>query len=297
MKKAGAAASVAALFGAAEASTIAAESFAPPIVVFSKVYQELNLSLEDSAAITAEAGLAGVDCPVRPGGQILPEHARDELPRFTEALAQRGLRMPLITTGITSVVSPNTEELLRNAKKFAGAKYYRFGFMPRKKDVPVEKQLAEIRDQLKDLADLNKEIGIGGVIENHSGGNYLGGDLTELHQMVSEFDPAQIGVAFDIAHALITHGDQWISHFEKLKSHIRVAYVKDVRQGRFVRFGEGEVGRVGYFKLLKQLGYAAPVSIHIEYPWSEQGKSKTRDALVKVLKESAGVLKQWLAQA
>lgn len=291
MKKAGAAGSVAALCGPA----IGAESFVLPIVVFSKVYQELNLSLEDSAAITAEAGLAGVDCPVRPAGQILPEHAREELPRFAELLAKRGLRMPLITTGITSIASPNAEDVLRCANKFAGTKYYRLGFMPRKKDVPIEKQLAEIRGQLKDLAALNKEIGMCGVIENHSGGNYLGGDLSQMQEMVREFDPAQIGIAFDIAHALITHGEQWRSRFEKLKSHIRVAYVKDVRQGRFVRFGDGEVGRLGFFKLLKQLGYAAPISMHIEYKWSEEGKSKTRDALVKVLKESPSVLKQWMA--
>ena len=94
------------------------------------------------------------------------------------------------------------------------------------------------------------------------------------------------------------HGDGWREHFERLKSHLKVAYVKDAkRDGRWVPFGEGDVGRTGYFGLLKQLGYHAPLCLHIEFDWSLQGKSKTRPALLKALKDSSRVLKQWLAEA
>jgi len=278
-------------------SILAAEKFAPPIVVFSKVYQELNLNFEESAAITAEAGLDGVDCPVRPGGQILPERAAEDLRRFAEVLARAGLRMPLITTAITSITSTNAADVVRTAKK-VGAQFYRLGFSYRQKDVPVQKQFAEIRPQLKDLADLNKTIGITGLIQNHSGQSFLGGDLSDLRQMVSGLDPAHIGVAFDIGHALIVHGDEWRTHFEQLKSHLKIAYVKDAkRPGGWVPFGEGDVGRTDYFKRLKQMDYQAPISMHIEFDWSEQGKSKTRPTLLKALRESSRVLKQWLAQA
>ena len=83
-----------------------------------------------------------------------------------------------------------------------------------------------------------------------------------------------------------------------LKSHIKVAYVKDAKMtGRWVPFGEGDVGHLGYFKLLKEMGYNAPISMHIEFDWTEKGKTKNREALVKALKESAGVLKKWLAEA
>src|SRR6516162_9208215 len=67
-------------------SALAGQASGSPIVVFSKVYQELKLSFDDAAAVTAEAGLDGVDCPVRPGGEILPEHAAEELPRYVETL-------------------------------------------------------------------------------------------------------------------------------------------------------------------------------------------------------------------
>ena len=62
-------------------------------------------------------------------------------------------------------------------------------------------------------------------------------------------------------------------------------------------FGEGELGKTGYFTLLKQLGYHAPISLHIEFDWADKGKTKTRDALLDALKKSTRVLKTWLADA
>jgi sugar phosphate isomerase/epimerase len=171
--------------------------------------------------------------------------------------------------------------------------------LTRKLTPPPGKQVREIRAQLKDLAALNKEIGIGAIFQNHSpaGRSYVGGDLSEMYDIVKDFDPAQIGVAFDIGHALVVHGDDWRRHFEKLKSHLRVAYVKDVtRGGRWVPFGQGDIASTGYFKLLKQMGYRAPVSMHIEFDWADGGKSKTRAALLKALQESARVLRRWLAE-
>jgi sugar phosphate isomerase/epimerase len=294
-----AASSTATLCGGSVASSLAAETFSPPIVVFSKVYQTLKLSFDDAAAVTAEAGLDGVDCPVRPGGEILPEHVTEELPRYAEALRKRDLKIPLLTTAITSASSPHTEDILRAAKKL-GVQFYRLGFVDRQGNVPAETQCREVKAQLKDLAALNQQLRIGAIFQNHSpsGRAYVGGDLSELYQIVEGFDPVQIGVAFDIGHALVVHGDQWRSHFEKLKSHIKVAYVKDVtRDGHWVPFGQGDIGGLGYFKLLRQMGYRAPISLHIEFDWTEKGKSKTRAALVKALQESSQVLRRWLAEA
>jgi len=51
-----------------------------------------------------------------------------------------------------------------------------------------------------------------------------------MYEVVKDLDPAQIGVAFDIGHAWVVHGEDWRRHFEKLKPHIQVAYVKDVQR-------------------------------------------------------------------
>jgi sugar phosphate isomerase/epimerase len=292
-----AASSTAALCGPGAFPAFSAEQWLPSIVVFSKIYQDLKLNFEEAATLTAEAGLDGIDCPVRPGGEILPEHAAKEMPEYAAALKKRNLQMPLLTTGITSVASPHTEEILRTAKQL-GVQYYRLGFTNRQADAPPGKQISEVRVKLKDLAPLNQEIGIGAVLENHSasGRGYVGGDLSEMYEVVKDFDPAQIGVAFDIGHAIIAHGDDWRRHFERLKSHLRVAYIKDIKRGQgFVRFGQGELASNGYFKLLKQIDYRAPVCLHIEFDWSDKGKSKTRTALLGALQESTRVLRHWLS--
>ena len=294
-----AASSTVALCGGGALPILADGTPALPIVVFSKVYQELKLSFDDAAAVTAEAGIDGIDCPVRPGGEVLPEHVTGELPQYASALRKRGLQMPLLTTAITGVASPHTVEILRTAKKL-GVKFYRLGFIIRESNASASKQVREFKAQLKDLAALNKQVGIGAIVQNHSpsGQTYVGGDLTELSEIVKDFDPAQIGVAFDIGHALVVHGDGWRLHFEKLKPHLKIAYVKDVkREGRWVPFGTGDIGSTGYFKLLRELNYQAPVSLHIEFDWTDGGKAKTRAALVKALQESARVLRHWLASA
>ena len=118
-----------------------------------------------------------------------------------------------------------------------------------------------------------------------------------MYEIVKDFDPQQLGVAFDLGHAIITHGDEWPTHFERLKKHIKIAYIKDLkRPNQFVPFGEGEFGKTDFFQRLKQIGVTAPLSLHIEFDWSSHGKDKTRATLLKAVRESNRVLRQWLAE-
>src|ERR1051325_3687351 len=141
--------------------------FSPPVALFSKVCQELKLDFEQTAEVTAEAGLDGIDCPVRAGSQILPEAASDELPRYAEALRRRGLRMLLLTTGIQGVSSPHVRDILHAAKGL-GIRYYRLGYWPHQPERPAAALGKETRSSLKELAALNKELGVCGVFQNHS---------------------------------------------------------------------------------------------------------------------------------
>ncbi|MGH7971493.1 MAG: sugar phosphate isomerase/epimerase family protein [Limisphaerales bacterium] len=281
-----------------ESGLMAADTRSPcPVTVFSKVYQELKLDFAAAAEITAEAGLDGVDCPVRPGGEVEPEHAADQLPRYSETLERLNLKIWLLTTGILSPATPFTESILRTAKML-GINCYRLDFIKREPAEP-EKQMREIRAHLKDLAALNRELGLCALLENHSPVGktvYFGGDLSEMAAAVESFDPAEIGIAFDIGHALVVHGAEWRTHFERLRPHFKIAYVKDVKRGAgWVRFGDGEIGSSGYFELLRSIGYHAPVSMHIEYDWSDHGTHKSRADLLQVLKDNSKVLRGWLA--
>jgi sugar phosphate isomerase/epimerase len=293
------ASSAAAFWPARELPSLGAGTFSPPMTVFSKVYQELKLDFQAAAEVTAAAGLDGVDSPVRPGGEITPERAKDDMPRYDEALRKRGARLRLLTTAITSPASPFAEEILRTAKKL-GIQYYRLGQWYHQPQTPLAKQLTDLKAQLKDLAALNRDLGLCAIFQNHSpaGRTYFGGDLPELIEIVKDFNPDQIGVAFDLGHALVVNGDEWRVHFEKLKSHLKVAYLKDVKRPRsFVPFGQGEFGRSGYFKLLKQMDYQAPFSIHIEFNWAGPGNQKTQTALVKALQDCRQAVQRWVAEA
>jgi sugar phosphate isomerase/epimerase len=126
----------------------------------------------------------------------------------------------------------------------------------------------------------------------------VGGDLNELRELVIGFNPAQVGVAFDIAHALVVHGSGWREQFELLKSHIRIVYIKDVAlPNQWVALGKGDVGKQGYFKLLKELPYRGPISLHVEYDWDDKGKLRTREHLLTMLKSDLAVLRGWLREA
>ena len=84
----------------------------PPLAVFSKVYQQLKLDFDQAAAVTAEAGYNGIDCPVRTGGEILPEHATEQMPKYAEALVKHGTKLMLLTTDITGLDSPYARDIL-----------------------------------------------------------------------------------------------------------------------------------------------------------------------------------------
>ncbi len=110
---------------------------------------------------------------------------------------------------------------------------------------------------------------------------------------MKDFDPQRIAVAFDLGHAIVTHGDAWRVRFKKLKPHVRAVYVKDVqRPTRFVPFGQGEFGRSGFLPMLAKMNYRAPLSLHVEYEWASPGK-KTQSALAAVLKENRRIVGQW----
>jgi sugar phosphate isomerase/epimerase len=291
-------AAAAAAAGACRGNVFQDGKAVPPVAVFSKVYQELKLDFDAAAAITAEAGLQGIDCPVRPGGEITPERAADDMPRYAEALRKRKTDLLLLATGIVGVSSPHAEDILRTAKKL-GIRYYRLGNHMIRGGQKAADLITETRARLKDLAALNKELGVCAIFQNHSpGGQYLGGNLAEMSEIVKDFDPDQLGVAFDLGHAIVVHGDDWTEHFERLKPHVKVAYVKDVRRPKqFTAFGEGEFGKTDWFKRLKQMNYAAPYSMHIEYEWAGKGNPKTREALLSTLKSSAAALRRWHAEA
>jgi sugar phosphate isomerase/epimerase len=269
------------------------------IVVFSKIFQSLNLDYSQAAELTAEAGLNGVDCPLRPKGEIEPEKVNEDLPRYLEALKTRKLTMPMIASGITGPDSPHAEQVLRALSAHHITWYRLAPIRPDKDPEQRKKQVAETRARLKDLAAMNRQLGLTAIFQNHSpGSGYLGGDVNELADLLEGFVPEDVGAALDLGHGIVVHKKDWRPVFNRVQPHLQIAYVKDVTlDGKWVPFGEGEFTRSGWFAWLKRAGYRNPFSLHIEFDWDNGGKDRSRAALLKALQHSNRKLREWIDQA
>jgi sugar phosphate isomerase/epimerase len=255
------------------------------------------LSFDQTADTVAEIGWDGIECPVRPGGQIEPERAADELPRLVDALAKRGKELTLLTTAITSVSQPHAESLLRTAAGL-GIKRYRLGFLHYAHDRPIPAQLAEIQAQLAELAKLNLELGLQAGFQNHSGHNYVGAPAWDVWTMIKDLDPRAIGVCFDIGHATLEGGLSWPIDARLLQPRYTAVFVKDFfwqkRDGRWraewVPLGQGMVDRQ-FFTWLRTTDFAGPIVQHHEY---DHGQGPP---MIAKLRQDLAVLREWLGDA
>ncbi len=262
---------------------------------FSKPFQQL--SFDQTADVVAEVGWDGIECPVRPGGQIELERAADELPRLVEALGKRGKTLGLLTTAITNTSQPHAESLLRLAAGL-GIKRYRLGFLNYAAERPIPVQLAEIQDQLADLAKLNLELGLQAGFQNHSGSTNVGAPAWDIWTLIKDLDPRAIGVCFDIGHATLEGGLSWPTDARLLEPRYSAVFVKDFlwrkHNGRWradwVPLGQGMVDP-RFFTWLKTTSFAGPIVQHHEY---DHGQGAP---MIAKMRQDLAVLREWLGAA
>ena len=261
-----------------------------PIAFFEKPLQ--SLSADELADTLAEIGFDGVEATIRKGGRIEPERAADELPGYVAALARRNLRILVMATSINRADQPHAEATLRAAAKL-GVKTYRLAGLKYDLKKPIRAQLDALKPQLRELAALNRELGITAVYQNHAGSSNVGGPIWDLDHLMEEFDPKEIAVAYDIRHAMVEGSSAWPVSFNLIRPRIQAVYVKDFvfEKGRAknVPMGEGHVGEK-FYKALKQSGYTGAISIHSPYI---RAKNRTealaaRDAIRRDLEHLRG---------
>src|SRR4029453_7939620 len=81
----------------------------PVFCLFSKHLPDLGWS--DLGNAVKDAGFDGIDLTVRTGGHVLPERAAEDLPRAIEAITAHGLKVPMVTTELTSATAPTAKPL------------------------------------------------------------------------------------------------------------------------------------------------------------------------------------------
>lgn len=289
-------ATAAAAFALAPRRLFAAESARPrwPIAGFTKPFD--HLSYDALADLAAEVGWDGIECPVRATGYIEPVRAADDLPRLADTLKHRGKSIALLATDITSATQEHAEPLLRTAAAL-GIRRYRLGDQRYDLRRPIPGQVAEIAARLRELAALNRELGLQGVWQNHSGMRYAGGPVWDIWTATRDLDPRHLAACFDLGHATVEGGTVWPVNARLLRDRIGAVIVKDFVWHRtdkgwrpgWTPLGEGMIDPE-FFRWLKTTSFDGPIVQHFEY---ELGQGK--DAVAHLRRDLA-TLRRWLCE-
>jgi sugar phosphate isomerase/epimerase len=265
---------------------------------FTKLFQDL--SYEETARIASKIGWDCIECPVRPGGHVLPERVEEDLPLMVEALKKYNLNLEVMATSIHNPGEQYTESILKTANAL-GIKYYRMGWWNYDFSKSIESQLANFKSQLKELADLNKKYSIIGVYQNHSGSHSVGAPVWDVYELLKDIDTEYTGIHFDIGHATVEGGYAWPIHFYRMKQYIKAVIVKDFRwmyngeeraEVGWCPIGQGCIDQE-FFNMLKKINYTGPITMHHEYEVEGKGTERLEN-LAKAMKKDTQTVRSWL---
>jgi sugar phosphate isomerase/epimerase len=266
------------------------------IICFVKPFQ--NLSFDQIADVAAEVGWTGVEVPVRKDGTIEPERAEEELPKLVDALAKRKIELSTIATDIEDAADPMSRKLLTIAAKL-GIPRYRVKHLRYDLKKAIPPQLEVFRSKFRGLAELNRELKLQGTVQNHSGGNYLGGPVWDIWELLRGLDPQDMAIYFDIGHATVEGGTSWPLQVKLMESQFGTISVKDFTwqkstkpgnkwQTEWCSLGSGMI-HPEFFTSLKKTNYRGPISQHFEY---EVGAGKE---MIAKMKRDFEELTKWIA--
>lgn len=249
------------------------------------------LSYDELAEAIAAAGFDGIEATIRAKGYIEPENAAAELPKLQKALAGRDLELTILTTDILAANQPHAESLLAAAADL-GVERYRLGFFRYDLAKPILPQLDALRPAIDQLAALNRRLGIAGMIQNHAGAQFVGATIWDLHSLIKNHPPEELGCVYDIRHAAVEAGEAWPVPYDVIKPHVNAMSAKDFvwkgRRSKSVALGTGQVDPQ-FFKTLGESDYDKPISVHVEY-LERQGVEANLAALAADLK----TLRAWM---
>ncbi len=84
-----------------------------------------------------------------------------------------------------------------------------------------------VRPVLKDLVALNREVGISGLHQNHADANMVGASPWDIYVLIKEYNPNDIGLAYDIRHGQVEASLAWPAQLQLVPSHVTAVCVMD----------------------------------------------------------------------
>ncbi|MCA9932499.1 MAG: sugar phosphate isomerase/epimerase [Anaerolineales bacterium] len=246
-------------------------------LMFGEFFQDLPLA--EFGEQVRRMGITAVDLPIRPDSLITPAQAETDLPRAAQTLATVGIRIAKLTTNIRDAYHPHTRPILQTARAL-GITHYQIGSWLYRNFGDLRPLRHEIRARLRDLAALNAELGLCGLIQNHSCEQF-GANLADLGFVLQDIPPQHVGIYYDPAHATIEGGGQgWLMSLDLIADHIAALGVKDYRwvmgnqrhcggqrrqSAEFCPLGDGHTPWTELLPLLRRIGFAGPVVFFGEY--------------------------------
>ena len=299
-----------------------------PTCYFSKHLQWLNW--EQMAETAAELGFDGIDLTVREGGHVLPERVKEDLPKVARIVRKAGLDIPMITAGIVDIHSPHAEAIIRTASE-VGVHRYRWGWfswsdttkVPDLSNfhaslgkastilIDVPGRLAELKNRVAELAELNQKFNVCAMYHNHSG-SMVGASVWDLWILLKDFDARWVSSNFDVGHATVEGGlGGWVNSTRLMAPFIRGTAIKDFKWERNAKgdwepqwcpLGEGMVNFRAFFAMLKEADFSGPVQLHTEYPLggAENGAktlSLEKSKVLATIRKDLGTLRGWMREA
>ncbi|HET7220269.1 MAG TPA: TIM barrel protein, partial [Vicinamibacterales bacterium] len=186
-------------------------------------------------------------------------------------IAAHGVKVPMITTELTSASAAVARPLLQAAAK-SGVRYFKTGYWRFSQSADVRAQVAAAGEALAGLAVLARDCGIELGFHNHA--SYIGGALWDIAPFMDTLEPRWAGYYFDPRHAVAEGGaGAWKSATYLVSPRLKMIAVKDCRwikspKGWEVEncpLGEGMVDWQWFGKALNTAAFAGPISVHLEY--------------------------------
>jgi sugar phosphate isomerase/epimerase len=217
-----------------------------------------------------ETGVDGLDLAVRPGYPIEPGNALTELPKFAAIMKQNKLDIPLVSAP-TSLIDAESKDAknLFEACALAGVPMIKIGYFPYKGNFSDDLQGA--RKKLQGFSKLAQATKVKAVYHTHSGNN-IGNNAVSLKELLTDFDPHQIGAFADTGH-LAVNGGPIKMELEILRPWLSIIAIKDIlwEQAKadwafkVIPAGSGIVRWNDVSKGIKDAKFQGTIVLHGEY--------------------------------
>lgn len=212
-------------------------------VVFTVFTKPWRMPLPELARFIRELGFDGIELPVRPGFQVVPENVEKDLPRAARLLADAGVR-------IASIAGPTDEPTIAACAE-AGIPIIRVMVL-----IGTEGYLASVEQAQREydaLVPLLDKYGVKVGVQNHCD-EYVCNAMG-LRHLIAKYDSRHIGAVWDAAHSALNGEDPELG-LDIVWSHLCMVNLKNAFWQR-VNGPEAEYAQWKYFWTTGRHGLAS----------------------------------------